>query len=48
MIATLSPQTELAEVDSSKSVTREWIKSLEQELKDEALYRLCKVVEASP
>ena len=48
MIATLSPSNELEVIDSLGGITREWIQTLPQELKDEALYRLCKVVEAKP
>ena len=36
------------EADSTLSVTREWIQSLPQNLKDEALYRFCKTIEAKP
>ncbi len=48
MIETLSPSNELASVDSGNLVTREWIQSLPSHLKDEALYRLCKTIEAKP
>ncbi len=48
MIAATTPQTELDAVDQRVGIKKEWIQSLPQELKDEALYRLCKVVEAKP
>lgn len=48
MIATLSSPCEQDVIDSPVGVTREWIQSLPAELKDEALYRLCKTIEAKP
>ena len=48
MIATLFPQGELDAINSSRGITLEWIQSQPQELKDLALLRLCKVVEAKP
>ncbi|MBO3461223.1 hypothetical protein G7B40_037560 [Aetokthonos hydrillicola Thurmond2011] len=46
MITTLSPQSIFDTVDPG--ITKEWIQSLPPELKDAALYRLCKVVESKP
>ncbi|MBO3461202.1 hypothetical protein G7B40_037665 [Aetokthonos hydrillicola Thurmond2011] len=46
MITTLSPQSIFDTVDPG--ITKEWIQSLSPELKDAALYRLCKTVEAKP
>lgn len=48
MIAIPSPQTEFDDGNSSGGVTLEWIQTLPQELKDEALLRLCKTVESKP
>ncbi|MDF5722021.1 MAG: hypothetical protein PUP91_16360 [Rhizonema sp. PD37] len=41
------PQTEFDD-DSPRGVTLEWIQSLPPELKDAALYRLCKAIECKP
>ena len=46
MIATLSPQSTLDAVDPG--ITYEWIQTLPAELKDAALYRFCKTIEARP
>ena len=46
MIATLSPQSTLDAVDPG--ITYEWIQTLPAELKDVALYRFCKTIEARP
>ena len=48
MIACSTPQTEQDVVDQRVGITREWIQSLPAELKDEALYRLCKTIEVKP
>ena len=48
MLANLSPPSEQEVIDSPVGITREWIQSLPAELKDEALYRLCKTIEAKP
>jgi len=48
MIACSTPLTELDAVDFPAGITREWIQSLPAELKDEALLRWCKTVEAKP
>jgi len=44
----LPPQSTLDAVDSSLSVTYEWVESLSPELKNAALYRLFKTIEAKP
>ncbi|MBR8835772.1 MAG: hypothetical protein DSM106950_17575 [Stigonema ocellatum SAG 48.90 = DSM 106950] len=46
MITTLSPQSTLDTVDPG--VSYEWIQSLSPELKDAALYRMLKIIEAKP
>ncbi|MBR8840948.1 MAG: hypothetical protein DSM106950_45065 [Stigonema ocellatum SAG 48.90 = DSM 106950] len=46
MITTLSPESTFDTVDPG--VTYEWIQSLRPELKDAALYRLFRTIEAKP
>ena len=47
-IESLDRYTEATSSNEQSSITREWIQSLPQDLRDEALLRFCKVVEAKP